>query len=138
MKTVQEMKKSEFYDVPVKPTGNKDLEFHSLVIVPQREFHNSGYRIMGFVAVDRDCHPICWLSKDAADILYIDGIGGYGDWNERKSSPTSRPIIGWKIDCLPCGYLRLFCNGVLKTEDNSGWTSSFEMYYKGREDKDGN
>lgn len=135
MKTVQEMKKKEFYDVPVKPTDNKDLEFHSLVIVPQREFHDSGYRIMGFVAVDKECHPICWLSKDVADIVFIDGMGRYSD--RRLNDWPS-----WKIDCLPCGYLRLFCNGVLKTENCSGLTSSFEVYYKevyykGSEDEDG-
>lgn len=137
MKTVQEMKKKEFYDVPVKPTGNKDLEFNSLVIIPQREFHDSGYRIMGFVAVDKDCHPICWISKDVADVMHIDGIGGYGDWRPDDYPPRVRPPISWKIDCLPCGYLRLFCNGVLKTENSSGYTSSFEVYYKGRGDKDG-
>lgn len=137
MKTVIEMKKKEFYDVPVKPTDNKDLEFNSLVIVPQREFHDSGYRIMGFVAVGKEGHPICWVSKDVADIMDIDGIGGYGDRGPNDWPPRVRPCVGWKIDCLPCGYLRLFCNGVLKTENSSGFTSSFEVYYKGRGDKDG-
>lgn len=48
-------------------------------------------------------------------------------WLEKKEFPSSIPAKGWSIDCLPCGYLRLFSkihNGL-----KFGWAlSNFSVF----------
>lgn len=48
---------------------------YSIVILPTDDMHDSGYRCMDFVAVNRDHKPICRLSG-CSDVLHLDGIGG--------------------------------------------------------------
>nr|DAG53228.1 MAG TPA: hypothetical protein [Caudoviricetes sp.] len=91
---VFDMTKEDFEKVPER-VG----EFNALVIIPQDYAHDSGWMCMDFVAV-------CRLSG-CSDILKLDGIGGYGNWRDGKLPSCIEPK-GWSIDCLPCGYLRLF------------------------------
>jgi hypothetical protein len=109
---------------------NEDIgEFDSLVILPTKRMHDSGFRIMDFVAV-KDNKPICKLSG-CSDVLHIDGIGGYGNWNLGKRIPKSIPPKGWSIDCLErSGLLRLFSDGELTV---GAALSSFEIFSKERE-----
>ena len=44
----------------------------------------------------------------------------------------NRPIEGWSIDCLPCGYLRIFCNGWIEAGHS---VSDFEIFYHDRSEK---
>ena len=122
---VTTMTREDFQSIPERPHFDSPVQpFYSLVIIPQEEMHESGFRCMDYVAVKRDGEPIIRLSG-CSDVLEIDGIGGYGDWHG-KPIPDSRPIQGWKIDCLPCGYLRLFCNGRIKAGNA---VSSFEIFW---------
>ena len=99
-------------------------KFYSLVIISTGKLHDSGFGIMNFVACDKQNNPMFKVAG-FTDVLHIDGIGGYGDWS--GNMPTSRPIQAWSIDCLPCGYLRLFCRGSM-TFGNLP-TSDFEIFW---------
>lgn len=106
--TVMEMSKEDFEKVPHKKWNEQLKGFNSLVIIPTDNVHDSGYMCMEFCAVDGQDMPIAILSG-CSDVLNLDGIGGYGDgWPEKKELPSLIPAKGWTIDCLPCGYLRLF------------------------------
>lgn len=88
---------------------NEDIgEFDSLIILPLRGLHESGFRKMDFVAV-KDNTPFCRLSG-CSDVIHIDGIGGRGEWRGEGGIPSSVIPKGWSIDCLKkSGLLRLFC-----------------------------
>ena len=104
------MTKEDFEKVPERGGWSRDIgKFDSLVIIPQDYPHDSGWMCMDFVAVSKEGEPICKLSG-CSDVLNLDGIGGYGrdDFMFNHIKPK-----GWCIDCLPCGYLRLFSNSVL-------------------------
>lgn len=99
-------------------------KFNSLIIIPNECVHDSGFQCMEFVALDKDNNPICKLGG-GADVIHLDGIGGYGD---RESVAWPRYLIeskAWSIDCLPCGYLRLFSRQSLTCGHD---LSSFEIY----------
>lgn len=113
---VQAMTKEDFDNVPYRSHRNFYGEFSSLVIIPDDTIHESGYRCMTFVLVDSDCEPICKISA-GSDVLSIDGIGGYGLLKCNEGVPDSIKPKAWSIDCLSCGYLRLFSNYKLKIDD---------------------
>jgi hypothetical protein len=85
--------------------------FTSLVLLPTRRKHSSGYRAMAFVAVDHG-KPLGKLSG-WSDVLHLGGISGQ--------------TANWAIDCLPkSGLLHLFAAGyTLKTGLD---VSSFEIF----------
>ncbi len=116
------MKKRDFDNVPERESWDANIgEFDSLVIIPTRRKHDSGYMCMDFVACNKN-EPVCRLSG-CSDVLHIDGIGGYGKWNgciPKYVSPKS-----WSVDCLPCGYLRVWCSEKLEAGPA---LSSFEIY----------
>lgn len=110
---------------------NKDT-FSSLVIIPTGEEHDSGFQCMEFALIRDDGVPICRVSG-IADVIAIDGIGGYGvrDISKAFRLSNGQPVVvphGWRIDCLPCGYLRLFPNGSLMLERPYWSGSTFEIY----------
>ena len=118
---IYRMKQSDFKDIPLK----EDIEpviFDSLVIIPSKRIHDSGWRTMDFIAVKHN-EPLFKISGNT-DVLNIDGIGGYGDFG----IPNSRPIEGWKIDCLPCGFLRLTNNKQMMVQGYA--VSDYEVFYK--------
>lgn len=101
-------------------------QFDSLVILPTRQMHDSGYRCMDFVAV-KDNKPLCRLNG-CSDVIHIDGIGGYGyKWSEKGNGvPLGIPAKGWSIDCLKVsGLLRLFADGKMRA---GRALSSFDIY----------
>lgn len=94
MKTIFDMTKEDFNKVPKRDNRWSDFgEFRSLVIIPLDYEHDSGWMCMDFVAVNDEGEPICRLSG-CSDVLTFDVTGERGK--------------RWSIDCLPCGYLRLF------------------------------
>lgn len=121
---VFDMTKEDFEKVPGRGGWSRGIgEFSSLVIIPQDYAHDSGWMCMDFVAVSKEDEPICRLSG-CSDVLNLDGIGGYG--NRRVGEfPNSIEPKGWSIDCLPCGYLRLFSRSTMTAA-----LSSFEIYAK--------
>ena len=89
---ITEMKKIDFNSVPERKHWSDKVElFNSLVIIPTMRKHDSGYMCMDFCAVDINDEPICLLSG-CSDVLHIDGIGGYGEFN--GAIAKSRPIEG--------------------------------------------
>ena len=98
------MTKKDFKDIPMAP---KDLEeFDCLVIIPTKKEHDgSGFMDMKFVAVDENFEPIGYLHP--YDIITINNL-------------IDNKIKSWRIDCLPCGYLRLFSCGNPITRDELG------------------
>ena len=121
---VKKMKKSDFDAIPVwEPwTENTQPEpFYSMVIIPTHKYHDSGFKIMDFVFCNKDQEPICRLNG-GSDVIHIDGIDGKG-LNRKPTDPPEE----WSIDCLPCGYLRIFCRGTI----TCGYpVSDFEIYWK--------
>ena len=108
---VFDMTKEDFEKVPKRCGFSEDIgEFSALVIIPQDYAHDSGWMCMDFVAVNEEGEPICRLSG-CSDVLSFDVIGGHGK--------------RWSIDCLPCGYLRLFSQSTLTAGPA---LSSFEIY----------
>ena len=105
-----DMTKEDFEKVLIRDGYSEDIgEFSSLVIIPMGYAHDSGWMCMDFVAVTKEGEPICRLSG-WSDVLRLDGIGGYGNWRGGEIPNYIEPE-GWSIDCLPCGYLRVFsCN----------------------------
>lgn len=114
------MKQSDFKNIPLL-TNTEQIVFDSLVILPSSKIHNSGWRIMEFVIVKHN-EPLFKISGNV-DVLNIDGIGGYGS----EGIPRTRPIEGWKIDCLPCGLLRLYNDKQLMVQGYP--VSDYEVFY---------
>lgn len=125
---VFEMSKEDFNNIPRRKWCEDIGKFNSLVIIPTNEVHDSGFMCMDFCAVDRMGSPIKLLSG-GSDVIHIDGIGGIGDWRPEDGIPISIGPVGWSIDCLPCGYLRLFCG---RTMTCGCAISDFEVF-SGRE-----
>ena len=126
MKDINKMTRKELEAVPFKESWNSDvIEFNSLVILPLRKIHDSGFRCMDFVAVLKN-EPICRLSG-WSDIIHLDGIGGLGyRWSDNNKVPDKVPPSGWNIDCLhTIGLLRLFTHYKLIAGQA---LSSFEIY----------
>lgn len=128
---IMNMTKDDFKKVP-HAKWNDCLEgFNSFVIIPTDHAHDSGYMCMEFCAVDDQDRPIAILSG-CSDVLNLDGIGGYGcNWMKKKEIPSSIPVKGWAIDCLPCGYLRLF-SGILNGLKSGFALSNFEVFAERR------
>ena len=123
---VFDMTKEDFEKVPERGGWSSDIgEFSALVIIPLGYAHDSGWMCMDFVAVSEDGEPICRLSG-CSDVLKLDGIGGRGNWRDSRLPSLIEPK-GWRIDCLPCGYLRLFSRGAMTAGPAQ---SSFEIYAK--------
>ena len=128
---IAQMTRKDFEALPDRGGYSEDVgEFSSLVIMPartSRDLHDSGYRLMDYVAV-RNGEPIVRLSG-GSDVLHLDGIGGFGpNWVERYGKvPDAIPTSAWSIDCLPKSGLlhiwpgsgRMVCGVSL---------SSFEIY----------
>lgn len=126
--SVFDMTKEDFEKVPGRGGWSRDIgEFNALVIIPQDYAHDSGWMCMDFVAVGKDGEPICRLSG-CSDVLNLDGIGGYGKRRAHELELLNRiEPKGWSIDCLPCGYLRLFSRSTMTAGPA---LSSFEIYAK--------
>jgi len=92
MNKILEMSKEDFKNIPMAPEDLK--ECRCLVIIPTNQEHDdSGFMDMKLVAVDDKRDPIGYLHP--RDVIMLNGL-------------IDNRIISWRIDCLPCGYLRLF------------------------------
>lgn len=106
MKCVNDMTRKEFDKLPYRGAWDKQVICTSIVLLPTRRKHDSGYRVMDFVAV-RKGRPVCRLSE-CSDVVHLGGIGGSGSLAYNSSiSP-----IPWSIDCLPkSGLFHMWANG---------------------------
>ena len=105
----------------------EDAEFTGIVIVPTGELHDSGFGAMKFILTRHN--EIVGAVSGWADVLHINGIGGYGkNWKQSLKTGMTK-VVGWSIDCLPgSGCLRLFCNNRIKCRAGSGCISDFEFF----------
>lgn len=126
-KNVPRLEETDF--VPSKET------FGSIVIIPTDEEHDSGFLCMDFVLVGGGMEPICRISG-GSDVVCLDGFGGYGieyitDCNCKKDEEGNIVVEpkSWKMDCLPCGYLRLFAKRDLRLSKHYEFAgSAFEIF----------
>ena len=126
MTDINKMTRKEFEALPFREDWCKEIICDSIILLPQRTLHDSGYRHLDFVAV-RDNEPVCKLSG-RSDVIHLDGIGGFGyNWSKGGHVPDIISVSGWNMDCLPkSGLLRLFCNN--KHILCGAALSSFEVY----------
>jgi len=106
---------------------DEELECTSIVILPLRRLHDSGYRCMDFVAVNHG-KPICRCAG-GSDVLHIDGIGGCGQWTAQAGLPLFVKPKGWSIDCLrTSGLLQLWPSKAGCNLRIGSALSSFEVF----------
>lgn len=131
-KTVMEMTRKEIEATPEVGGWQDDIgKFDTLVILPTKRLHDSGYRCMYFVACIKGVPK--YKLAGGSDVLHLDGIGGYGkNWLEKYGTcPSLVEPTAWNIDCLPkSGLLQLFTHGVLTA---GSALSSFEIYTERKE-----
>lgn len=117
MRDILNLTKKDFRDIPHRGWA-KDVYCDSIVIIPEAEMHDSGFRCMQIVAMEGDT-PV-YKCAGGSDAIHINGIGGYGELNSEayKTAFSSGcrlvPVTSWTIDMLPCGYVRLFTRGKIK------------------------
>lgn len=112
-KWIEELPRRNYYE---------DLECESLIIVPSGRIHDSGFKCMNFIALDKHNLPIC-VHSTGSDVIHFNGFGGYGEYNENYGKIF--PQGDWKIDLLPCGYFRIFRGGYIKLGRG---LSDFDIY----------
>lgn len=117
-----DMKKSDFKSVPRFNWKQGEIKFDSLVIIPTTHKHESGYRCMEYCAI-KNGEPL-GLFGGGSDVMHLDGIGGYGKYKDKLPTVFNRKP--WNIDCLPCGYIHLWCNEYKFVASDCG--SDFELY----------
>ena len=108
MKKITEWTVGELRKLPGREKWNEETECDSLVLLPTKRKHDSGYLIIDFILV-KDNQPICRIGG-CADVIHIEGVAGFGyRWLEKFGEcPDKIPVTGWSIDCLPNGLLRLW------------------------------
>lgn len=121
-KDINEWSRKEFEALPHREWGQDIGLFDSLVILPTKHVHDSGYMCMDFIAV-RNNEPFMRISG-CSDVIHINGIGGFGKYD--GFIPRLIPPIGWSIDCLrKSKLLRLFSHEKLEAGEA---LSSFVIY----------
>lgn len=121
---ILEMKQKDFKAMPITCNREEIPElFDSVVIIPEKHLHDSGWKCMSYVLC-KGCEPIVRVAG-GSDVIHIDGIGGYGEWEQ--DIPEMVKPKGWTIDCLPCGYLRLFSSSHNLKTSQIGF-SDFDIY----------
>ena len=127
--------RKEFESLP-RPTSYTNNEIglvDSLIILPQKHNHDSGWKCMSFVTIQND--KPTYIVSGCSDVIHLGGIGGTNTYtnnrykfNERVNSNLV-PNADWHIDCLPVsGLLRIF-SGRYKLYVGAS-LSSFELYFK--------
>ena len=115
--------RKDFESLPsINELAQRPTYVDSLVILPTRQIHDSGFRVMHF-AVIVDNKPICKMAG-CSDVMKIGGTAG---WNGKL--PCEAEPMGWSIDCLrTSGLLRLFCDTRIKLTEP--W-STFDVLFLG-------
>lgn len=103
--------------------------FDSVIIVPMDELHESGYRCMKFILCNDYKGEIIGVVGGWSDVINLDGIGGYGIDFDRSFKTGMCPCVGWQLDCLACGCLRLYTSTKCRlTLTSEIICSNFEVY----------
>jgi hypothetical protein len=135
MKEFTKWTRKEFESLPTpKSYTNEEIgEVDSLVILPEKHNHDSGWRCMSFVTIQNGV-PTYRISG-CSDVINLGGIGGYNFQGMSDCESSNRiksqtvPNANWHIDCLPVsGLLRIF-SGKYKLYVGAS-LSDFELFYK--------
>ena len=123
--------RKEFESLP-SPTSytNEEIgEVDSLVILPTKHIHDSGWKCMSFVTIQKN--KPTYIVSGCSDVIHLGGIGGTNNrykFSERVNSNLVQNA-DWHIDCLPVsGLLRIFSSRYKLYVGAS--LSSFELYFK--------
>jgi hypothetical protein len=96
-KNIEEMTRKEFEELPLRGWDEDIGKFDSLIILPTKRKHDSGFGAMDFVAC-KGTLPICRLSG-CSDVIHLGGM-----LNREHLSDYS-----WSIDCIyKSKLLRIF------------------------------
>lgn len=129
-----EWTRKEFEALPRADWKNEIGEVDSLIILPTRRKHDSGYRCMEFATIQKG--KPTYIVGGCSDVIHLAGIGGQNigvhNFDEMLLDERIRthtcPRVSWSIDCLPVsGLLRLFCDRYLYIGRS---LSSFEVFFK--------
>ena len=129
MKEFTKWTRKEFESLPTpKSYTNEEIgEVDSLVILPGRHYHDSGWRCMSFVTIQNGV-PTYRISG-GSDVIHLGGIGGHNIKSTDRIKSQTVPNADWHIDCLPVsGLLRIF-SGKYKLYVGAS-LSDFELFYK--------
>lgn len=129
MKEFTKWTRKEFESLPTpKSYTNEEIgEVDSLVILPERHYHDSGWRCMSFVTIQNGV-PTYRISG-CSDVIHLGGIGGHNIKSTDRIKSQTVPNADWHIDCLPVsGLLRIF-SGNYKLYVGAS-LSDFELFYK--------
>lgn len=129
MKEFTKWTRKEFAALPTpKSYTNEEIgEVDSLVILPEKHYHDSGWRCMSFVTIQNGV-PTYRISG-CSDVINLGGIGGYNFKSTDRIKSQTVPNADWHIDCLPVsGLLRIF-SGKYKLYVGAS-LSDFELFYK--------
>jgi len=130
-KCLNEMTTGEFRRLP-QLEHYAYVKYDSIVILPTREEHDSGYAVMEFIPVLGGV-PLGRISG-ISDVIEIEGIGGYYVRSKFKNPELkdTEHIPSWSIDCLfRSGLLRIFHSGGRVSVGDA--LSCFEIYSESRE-----
>lgn len=129
MKEFTKWTRKEFEALPTpKSYTNEEIgEVDSLVILPEKHYHDSGWRCMSFVTIQKGV-PTYRISG-CSDVINLGGIGGHNIKSIDRIKSKTVPNADWHIDCLPVsGLLRIF-SGNYKLYVGAS-ISDFELFYK--------
>lgn len=129
MKDFTKWTRKEFEALPTpKSYTNEEIgEVDSLVILPEKHYHDSGWRCMSFVTIQKGV-PTYRISG-CSDVIHLGGIGGHNIKSTDRMKSQTVPNADWHIDCLPVsGLLRIF-SGNYKLYVGAS-LSDFELFYK--------
>lgn len=126
--------RKEFEALPRADWKNEIGEVDSLIILPTRRKHDSGYRCMEFVTIQNG--KPTYIVSGCSDVIHLAGMSGCNcDYRNTNIDEYSNRVINnavpricWRIDSLPVsGLLRLFCDGRIYIGQS---LSSFEIFAK--------
>lgn len=118
---IEEMTQKDFHNLPIRKWDEDIGKFDSLILLPTKRKHGSGFACMDFVACKGN-NPICRLSG-CSDVVHL---GGFLNQEAHNYS--------WSIDCIfKSKLLRIF---KYRYEISVGPSlSSFEVFAHQRDKK---
>lgn len=109
----------------IEPAEN--VKFNEVIVCNTGEKHDSGFYCMKFILVN--CDEIVGCVGGFCDIINLNGIGGYGDYEHYLSAQRTGfcPVIDWNIDICDFGVFRIFSQKKYLKLDGI-ITSQFSIY----------
>lgn len=105
----------------------ENVKFNEVIVCNTGEKHDSGFYCMKFILVYGD--EIVGCVGGFCDIINLNGIGGYGDYEHYSSARRTGfcPVIDWNIDICDFGVFRIFSQKKYLKLDGI-ITSQFSIY----------